>query len=127
MTRYLTQLTDWQQDLAFRWAAFQAWDRAAFWALLAEQGMVPIRTRSFVDTWLDMTLLGPGAPELAPNQEARTLVREREGLLKGERSRFKSQRHRELWSGAAGTSQLDYRWPVASRIANDIIRGLGRG
>lgn len=89
--------------------------------------MVPLRTRSFVDDWLDLILVRPGVPELATNQEARALVCKRECHLKGERSRFKSQRHRELWSGAAGTSQLDYRWPVASRIANDIIRGLGRG
>ena len=126
-TTYRSWLEDWQQDLANRWPALHGWDRTAFWVLVAEHGIVPARTRSFVDAWLDVVLVGSGVPEVAIHQEARHLVREREVYLKRGRSRFESPRHLEIWNGAAGTGQLNYRWPVARRIANDIIRGLGRG
>jgi len=29
-----------------------------------------------------------------------------------------------MWSEAAGTGQLDYRWPVTQRIVNDIVGAL---
>lgn len=123
---YRDWLAEWRQDLVVRWPALKTWDRVAFWNLLAAQGLVPARTQSFVDDWLDLLLTGPGAPDVAASQEARRMVRERELYLKRGRSRFESPRHLEIWSGAAGTGQLNYRWPVARRIANDIIRGLGR-
>jgi hypothetical protein len=45
-------------------------------------------------------------------------------FLKRGRSRFRSKQHRQLWGGSAGSFQLDFRWWVARRLANDIIRGL---
>jgi len=54
-------------------------------------------------------------------------VRGREIWLKRGRSRSESRRHLEMWSGRAGLGRLDYRWPIARDITNDILRGLERG
>jgi hypothetical protein len=64
--------------------------------------------------------------QIESHQAARRLVRKREEFLKGGRSRFLSKPHREMWSGASGAFQLDYRWWIAKRLVNDIIDGLGR-
>jgi hypothetical protein len=100
-------------------------DRKAFWELVTHIGRIPILTRRFVNAWLDVLFASRRLPDLASHQEARVLVRDREVWLKRGRSRFESQRHLEMWSGAAGIARLDYRWSIARRITNDILRGLG--
>ena len=90
-------------------------------------GWIPWPTRRFVNEWLDILLTGNTVPDLARDDEARSLVRARESWLKRGRSRFESQRHLEMWSGAAGLALLDYRWSVARRIVNDILHGLEAG
>lgn len=123
---YRDWLDNWRAMLAARQATLAGWDRSAFWALVTKTGHIPGPTRSFVNAWLDLLFSSSAMPEISDHKAARHLVREREVRLKRGRSRFESPRNLEMWSGAAGTGQLSYRWPVASRIANDIIRGLGR-
>jgi hypothetical protein len=125
VVEYRTRLDRWRAMLTARHAALACWDRNAFWALVTKARHVSGPTHSFVGAWLDLLLSGPAVPDVSDHKSARRLVREREIRLKRGRSRFESPRHLEMWSGAAGTAQLNYRWPVANRIANDIIRGLG--
>ena len=126
IAEYRGQLEIWWQAGRWRRGALSEWDREAFWNLAETGGRIPVPTRRFADGWLDLMLesLRVSSPE--DNPTARALIRQRETWLKRSRSRFTSQRHREMWGGAAGTRQLDYRWPIASRLTNDILHGLGR-
>jgi hypothetical protein len=124
--KYQAELEAWQEELEVRSFELTAWDRGAFWELVMHSGRIPFPTRSFVNDWLDVLLGREHVPDLASSREARALVRDREVWLKRGRSRFESQRHLEMWSGAAGVARLDYRWAIARRITNDILHGLGR-
>jgi len=123
--RYKTALEAWREALRIRSAELVAWERTAFWELVAGKGRIPIPTRRFVSNWLNVLFAGEQFPDLGNCQEARSLVRGREVWLKRGRSRFESQRHLEMWSEAAGMARLEYRWSIARRITNDILRGLG--
>lgn len=123
--KYKTDLEAWREALEIRSAELVAWDRNVFWELVTRKARIPIPTRRFVSDWLNVLLAGEQFPDLANCQEARALVRDREVWLKRGRSRFESQRHLEMWSGAAGIAQLEYRWSIARRITNDILHGLG--
>jgi hypothetical protein len=125
---YRAMLEDWREDLASHFTELVGWDRKAFWELVTHHGRIPMPTRRFVNAWLDMLLAGGWAPpNLADHQEIGALVRDREIWLKRGRSRFESQRHLEMWSGAAGIAPLDFRWSIARRMTNDILLGLRAG
>ena len=121
---YQERLTAWHEDLEGSWSSFQSWDRHAFWKLIGGIGHIPIPTRHFVSQWLDILLSNVDLSGLTEHTRARRLVRDREVWLKRGRSRFESRRHLEMWSGAAGAFEMDYRWFIARRMTNDIIRGL---
>jgi len=90
-----------------------------------EHGQIPNPTQRFVSDWLRILLDGGTITDVINHTEARRLVRDREIRLKRARSRFESHRHLEMWSGAAGVAQLNYRWsPVARQISNDVLHGL---
>jgi hypothetical protein len=120
---YQEVLAAWWEELPARTGGLRQWDRAAFWKLVRSEKEIPFLTKQFAERWLDLVL---SADDLAQSQEARRLVRKREVWLKRGRSRFESRRHLEMWSGHAGLAQLDYRWFIARRITDDILRGLGR-
>ena len=121
---YRSALADWARTLATRGASLCAWDRHAFWQLARRGGHIPSLTEQFVNAWLDIVLNDTSVPKLAEHARARELVREREIWLKQGRSRLKNQKHLDLWTGASGTGQLDYRWGIARRITNDILVAL---
>ena len=121
---YLDMVEEWQLVLESYGPDLHSWDRDEFWQLVTGIGRIPWSTRRFVNGWLDVLLAGNTLPDLARNNQARSLVRDREIWLKRGRSRFESQRHLEMWSGASGLALLDYRWSVARRIVNDILHGL---
>jgi len=123
---YQDALDAWREELEVRAADLVTWDQGDFWDLVIRNGRIPPPTWRFVDTWLKVLLSDRKLPDLANHREARALVRDREVWLKRGRSRFESQRHLEMWSGAAGVARLNYRWSVARRITNDILHGLVR-
>ena len=120
-----------QEDLA-SWAACDesedlvGWSSKELWDFVAEvQGRVPTKTRQFVKRW--MTVVETASPGKIPNNEdARSLVKDRERSLKLGRSRFTNSRARDQWSGASGTARMNYRWSVTQRMLNDLHDGLGR-
>ena len=123
---YQEEIEAWRGELEIRTAELGIWDQGGFWKLVTHNARIPPMTRRFVDAWLRVLLSSRKPPDIAVHGEARALVRDRETWLKRGRSRFESQRHLEMWSGAAGAARLDYRWPVAHRITNDILCGLVR-
>ena len=125
VAEYQDAIADWQTRLLDRAGDLARWNRAAFWKLVEQNGRIPPATRLFVSSWLDLALPVPGRPDLAGNGRARALIRDREFQLKRARSRFENRRQLEVWGGDSGTGQMNYRWPIARRIVNDIIGGLG--
>jgi hypothetical protein len=121
---YEASLDVWREGLMARSAQFAAWNRREFWTLAMDHGRIPMPTRRFVNDWLGLSLVGGVPEDVASSEAARALVHDREVWLKRGRSRLENRRHLEMWSGAAGTAQLGYRWAIGSRIANDILRGL---
>jgi hypothetical protein len=125
---YREALEEWALGLRARAADFARWDRRRFWVIVDPQGsQISSRTKRFVNDWLDLSLGPRGAGNLADADAARALVHERERQLKGGRARLTNPHALGLWSGAAGTHRLDYRWRVTQRIVLDIIEGCGRG
>jgi hypothetical protein len=124
MAEYEQDIQDWWETLGAQTSDFASWDRKAFWRLADNAGRISIRTRRFVNRWQDILFAARDVPKLSQYEPARQAVREREIWLKRGRSRFKSRRHLEMWSGQTGLGRLDYRWPIARDITNDILRGL---
>ena len=62
------------------------------------------------------------------SSDARELITDREHGLKRVRARIGNPRALELWNGAAGTAQLDYRWGRPVKVLlNDILKPLVEG
>ena len=124
---YQVGLLRWRDSLSERWRELVQWDRDGFWTWMHGVAQIPSRTRQFAESWMGLVLAGRSPPDVASSAYARDLIQAREGWLKGARSRFSSPQHLAQYKGEAGTRPLDYRWRVARRIANDILRGLDSG
>jgi hypothetical protein len=121
-------LDEWQRLITDRRRALASWDRRRFWAIAAKGGArVTLRTRAFIDGWLDLALTTHPAAEVTELPDARRLVSEREHELKGSRARLQNRQALLLWRGDAGSRQMDYRWTIAQTIVNDILNGLNAG
>lgn len=121
--RYKALLEEWWGEIEARGSVLEEWNRARFWQLVASTGArVGPQTRTFIDTWLGLALNGNRAATTAA--AARQLVGNRERALKRGLSRLDNPRALELWSGAAGTGALDYRWGPTRVILRDVRDGL---
>ena len=126
---YRTRLASWWDMLQERSSAMSSWDRHDFWEVVRQAGgRVPPQTLQFVLTWWDLASAADGIDTLLASRSARDLIANRERQLKRARARIGNPRALELWSGAAGTAQLDYRWgrPVRA-LLNDILEPLVEG
>ena len=126
---YVERMGAWADLMKDRWDELARWheESGAFWSLPAlVLAAVPFRTRQFVDRWLSILFTG-GPDRIAENAAARQLIVQREAQLKHARARLTNKRALELWSGASGDRQLDFRWRNASRLLADIHSGLGHG
>jgi len=122
---YHENMEQWYARLCVRQATWPNWNRIEFWSLAARPGVnVPSLSRKFVDEWLDYLFVDGHISQPEKSKEMCSLVEKREQYLKGSRSRFKSKRHLDMWSGASFAGQIDYRWRIARRITNDILGGL---
>jgi hypothetical protein len=128
--RYEEDLQAWLQLLAEHDRALRAWaeQRSEFWSFIRRfNPRVPMPTRQFVDAWLDSGLDCDTVTKLVSNERLHKLIESRERRLKGPLARLLNPRALELWGGASGADRLGYRWRQAQNIAQDIIKGLGRG
>ena len=121
---YVADLDQWEREVAS--SDLARWDTGALWALVGEHGgSVTLRTRAFVEQWLELTR-GRLRDKLADHGPARELVAQRELLQKGSQARLKNDRLMRQWGGVAGYSRLNFRWPVARRLLGDIADAQGR-
>ncbi|WP_185242736.1 DUF6361 family protein [Citrifermentans bremense] len=120
---YEAEVAKWGGMITARKDAYVTWDRQQFWQIVSGQNpAIPNRTRSFIDAWLDLALTGkdPGVTATSENAQALVLNRERSHKPTG-MARLVNENALRQWSGAAGASQLDFRWGVSQRLLTDIL------
>ena len=123
--QYLDRFTHWAEEVQQSRTVLDGWSREEFWNLVLEiNPRIPFPSRRFIDRWLDMVAHTADPVTLAKNEGVRAMLAERERSLKGPRARLYNRRALELWSGESGTRRLSFRWPQASIIIEDILRGL---
>jgi Family of unknown function (DUF6361) len=122
---YRERLRRWASSISMRQVELLSWDRRRFWEIIElDNQRIKHPTRLFVDGWLDLVLPKVKAINIAVDNRARQLIRDRERQLKRGQARLDNIRARELWNEEAGTKQLSYRWPVAQTIVQDILTAL---
>lgn len=124
--QYTAGLEEWSENMRGRARDLRRWlDQGdEFWEIAVEAGArVSPGTRAFVETWRRRAI-GQVRFRVQSDEFLRELVAHRERSLKRQRSRIESQRARELWNGASGVWQMDFRWNVTQRILFDILAGL---
>lgn len=110
-------IEQWREDVRSA-RSFDSWERSDFWEFLRERNpRISPLTRRFVDRWLDSV---EDDVDVAGDDHARKLIRDREIQLKGGRARMVNQAALDVWRGASGLVRLDYRWKVAKRLLQDI-------
>lgn len=103
-----------------------AWSFPDLWETVGNsEHTIRPKTRGFVEDWARYA--GENPHGVADDKEARNLVKEREGFLKKNHSRFVNERAREQWSGYAGIRQMTFRWPTARTFLEDLVRGFEEG
>ena len=103
------------------------WDVEEFWRTASDRNRrIPLLTRQFVQRWIELIrmLMKERSIQIHNNDRARSLIREREIQMKKSLARLHNRKSLELWNGAAGTEQLNFRWPVTQRIVRDILEAL---
>lgn len=125
---YREKIRDWVSLIKDRQDILMRWERKRFWEIvISGNARITYPTRLFIDNWLDTALSPETLPGIEDNKQVRQLIFERERLLKRSLARLENPRALELWNGAAGTQQLNYRWPVSQTIISDILKGLSEG
>ena len=121
---YQKALHDWAVSTAERRAVYAEWNREEFWhGLVRLNPRLPPGVRQFAEQWIQWTL--GGQAKFPKDPAARALITEREHRLKGRRARLGNPEQLQLWGGASGAFQLDYRWGITITVVNDIVHGLG--
>lgn len=114
-------LVRWQADAA----RDAAWDSAEFWTVARRIApRLSSATQAFADAWCTSA---PGNPAAATDRKLRELVTRREVGLKGARAKLVNPKARQDWRGdfAFGMGLLEYNWPNARRLIQDIQEGQG--
>lgn len=121
---YEARLEEWGERFAARASVVTDWDLDEFWTIVRDaKPNVPQPTQLFISRWIEITQEDPRQTASLPD-EVQRLISDRELKLKRRQARLHFQRALEMWSGAAGTAPLDYRWPTARRVLSDIYEGL---
>lgn len=126
---YKSMLGDWRENTDGARRRYQAWDLNDFWATvegkaLSGGGRIPRGTKRFVNAWLKL-LREANSANVVTSEPARTLVKEREREIKRGLARVDGGRALELFGGAAGANQMDFRWKATvMRVIADIHEGL---
>lgn len=124
---YERMFHEWAELMKSHSATLKSWDRDDFWRLVHGTGArIPRPTERFATIWMDKAI-GKDARELQRSKQARTLIVERERMLKGGLARLTNARALDLWGGASSSGRLSYRWnrPVKAILA-DIRKPLDR-
>lgn len=115
---YRESLTAWHEDVRAT-GTLMRWNRDEFWTTVrTHNASLKRATEVFCEAWIE-GCQRPGA--IADDGSARQLVAQREIALKGGRARLHNPAALAAWKGASGLVPLGYNWPVAARLAADIL------
>lgn len=120
---YEAEIGKWAGMISARRNTYATWDQQQFWQIIFSQNAgVHRRTVEFIDDWLRLALTIVNPTDVASNESAQTLLRNRERSHKPSgMARLVNVNALRQWSGAAGTAQLDFRWGVSQRLLTDIL------
>lgn len=123
--KYRVAIDDWAEMIEDRDRAMFEWSYNDIWGILDKaEAHISKRTSQFVIHWIKRSLSIENPREIADDIELRNLILNRELMLKRGQARLDNPRALELWSGAAGTGRLDFRWKVSRGILADIMEGF---
>jgi hypothetical protein len=125
---YRADLAIWSARIEESGPRLAEWNLDEFWEVVRRaNGRIPAPTRTFVDEWLTFVRSGR-VSSVIRDAVARQLVSERERMLKRGLARVDGGRALELFQGAAGTRQIDFRWgATVKQMLLDIQKGLASG
>jgi len=120
---YHISLDEWWSSLHIDSYLLDNWSFKEFRDLISRrlQAKVSSLTWAFTERWLLFVRNEKSIASLIAAKEIREMITAREHQLKRSRARIDNPRAKELWNGASGTGQLDYRW---NRPVRDIINDL---
>ena len=119
---YRKEVREWAGRVAARRRIYASWDMAQFWRTVrSEGGGIPHPTENFINTWLNIVFAKGDLAAISGDPTVQSLIRDRERYLKKGLARLSNENALRQWSGAAGASQLDFRWGVTQRILTDIL------
>ena len=119
------EFSEWSDEV--REAGLNHWDLRELWEKADRPYRVSLGARNFLESWLERVRDARGNPgKLLDDPGARELIRRRESLLKGPRSRFANPQALEQWGGSSGVARYRYRWPTVSQFHQDLHDGLSR-
>lgn len=128
IAEYVDRLSEWSERLLPLATRLAEWDLGRFWFITRSRGArIPPSTQMFVRDWVTWVQAALAQGDVAFDSTSRDMIREREWRIKRNQARLFSAKTLGLWSGVAGTGQLNFRWPVARQIVSDIIEGLNAG
>ena len=111
------------------WAAREANEESPFepdalWQLVVRRGgRLPYPQRVFIESWSRrIAELAPAG--IADDDRLRTLVTERERLLKRARARLANRNRLVDWTPGVGVGRMDFRWFRVRQFMIDLHRGV---
>lgn len=120
---YRERMNDWWAIIAQNNERFADWILKQFWAIVYKVNpRISARAKQFIELWIAIVQSATSLIGVIDSASARDLISQREHQIKGSLARTRSERARDLWSGAAGSEQLDLRWRTSRRIITDILR-----
>lgn len=121
--QYRDAIVEWQAKRDRARTVIDRWDFDGFRSFIIHRNpAVSARTWSFLRSWTEIAL--PSKADIADSPAARQLVGLREQEHKRSHSRLRSRNLLAMWSGAAGSGALTFRWGAVRRIVLDIHDGL---
>lgn len=119
------RLNNWSGVMASSASDLEHWDRAEMWGrrLLIANPRIRPSARNFADRWYRLAMSRIGV-SIADDPEAKALIRNREHALKKRRSRLTYPDARHNRQGYPISGRLQFRWPQAQRITDDILQAL---
>ena len=119
---YREGIQNWSAEVTARREIYETWNRTRFWQTVRADGVrIHLPTENFINNWLDLVFAKANPANISEDAAAQALIRDRERYLKKGLSRLSNENALRQWGGAAGASQLDFRWGVSQRILTDIL------
>ena len=118
-------------DACREWAGREAaetdqFDTQTLWTLVEKTGGTRVRPpqRAFVEAWTNR-LAAIGPEEASTDDQIRTLITDRERVLKGRhRARLVNANRLVDWGGESGVGRMDFNWFRAREMLAELHRGL---